>query len=178
MFIQASPESTGKNSPCCSCLGKAHCNLLSAFTWSNFIEWTSAQTVSLDKFLLHKDQKRGTISLPTPDITAISFCVSFYIQRVDYIFPEFKDLFFLQLPVLQNHERTSICLKTFILFIFISCVWVCLHVCECTVCVCAQCPHQPEEAAGLPVTGAAYSSELPRGCWETKPGPLEEWPCS
>lgn len=45
------------------------------------------------------------------------------------------------------------------------------------MCVCAQCPHQPEEAAGLPVTGAAYSSELPRGCWETKPGPLEEWPC-
>ena len=35
---------------------------------------------------------------------------------------------------------------------------------------------QPEEGTESPETGATNGCELPRGCWESNPGPLEEQP--
>lgn len=48
---------------------------------------------------------------------------------------------------------------------------VCLPVCLCTMCV--QCP---QEAVRYSKTGFADGCELPSGCWEFNPGPLEEQP--
>ena len=40
--------------------------------------------------------------------------------------------------------------------------------------VCAWCLWWPEEGIGSPGTGVTDSCELPCGCWELNPGPLEE----
>lgn len=65
---------------------------------------------------------------------------------------------------------------------FVICVGVCLHVCLCTLCM--QYPWRPEEGAGSVLTQGRGGSlglelqriELPHGCWESKPGLLEEEP--
>ena len=49
-------------------------------------------------------------------------------------------------------------------------LWVfCLHVCVCTVC-----PQRSDESIRFPGTGVTDSCELPCGCWESNPGPLQE----
>lgn len=168
MFIQASPESTGKNPPCCSCLGKARCNLSLTFTWCSFIEWAPAQTVSLlPKFLVHKDQKREPLSQPTPDITVISFCVSFYIQRLDYIFLTLSIFFCNYLCFRTTKEQVSV--KNNIYFIYLH--FMCMRVLSACLWVHSVCvPSAPTSQKRLLDSLHIVVS------WETKLGPLEEWP--
>lgn len=40
--------------------------------------------------------------------------------------------------------------------------------------MCVQCSQRSEEAIGPPETGAMDSCELPHGCWNLNPGPLQE----
>lgn len=47
---------------------------------------------------------------------------------------------------------------------------MCMHVRH----ACALCPQIPEEDVGFMRTGVTGSCELPCGCWELYPGPLQE----
>lgn len=49
---------------------------------------------------------------------------------------------------------------------------ICPHVCLCTTFM--QCLKRPEDGVRPPRTGIADSYELSAGCWERKPGSLEE----
>lgn len=49
---------------------------------------------------------------------------------------------------------------------YLSCVYECLHICLCTVCM--QCLLSSEESSGTEVSG---SRELPSKCWAMNPGP-------
>lgn len=44
----------------------------------------------------------------------------------------------------------------------------------CTTCV--HCLCRPDKGVGVPGTRVIDGSELPRGCWELNPSPLEEQP--
>jgi hypothetical protein len=60
-------------------------------------------------------------------------------------------------------------------FIFTLCIWMFyLNVCLCTTCV--QCSQRPEEGMGSPGIIVKTNCELPCGCSESSPGPLEEQP--
>lgn len=69
----------------------------------------------------------------------------------------------------QNHETApSFNFKKCI------CMSICLYLCLHTTW--AQCPHWLKEGIGSPDAGVTGGYELPRRCWQSKPGPLEEKP--
>lgn len=66
------------------------------------------------------------------------------------------------------------------MYLFLFYMYVCLPMCitvlpVCLCTTCMQCGKIPEEEARSPETIVKHDYELPHGCWEPNPGPLQWW---
>lgn len=75
-----------------------------------------------------------------------------------------------QLWHVQTYTQTYICIS-----IYTLCVQVfCLHACLSATCM--QCQGRPEEGVGSSGTAVTDGCKMPCGCWQWKPGLLQEQP--
>lgn len=71
-------------------------------------------------------------------------------------------------PLSIWRKKCCFCLKIYFNLMRLS------FTCMCVCITCIQCPWSPEEDVDSPGIGVMDGHELPHGCWELSPGPLQE----